>query len=133
VGFNKLLKRGIVIFAFSALFFIYRLYDPTENSNFPRCPFLYLTGYKCMGCGTQRAIHKLLNLDFIGAMKENALMVLSIPYLLIGFVFDSIRQPNAKIVKWRNILFGIKAIRIVLIFLISFWILRNIPSLQQYI
>lgn len=86
-----------------------------------------------MGCGTQRAIHKLLNLDFIGAMKENALMVLSIPYLLIGFVFDSIRQPNAKIVKWRNILFGIKAIRIVLIFLISFWILRNIPSLQQYI
>jgi hypothetical protein len=133
VDFKKQLIRVIVIIFFSVLVVVYWRYDPAERKYFPQCPFYYLTGYKCVGCGSQRAIHKLLNLDFQGALKDNFLMVLSIPYLLIGFVFDSLKKPNMEILKWRKTLFGSKAICLILIILISFWILRNVPVFQNYI
>jgi hypothetical protein len=115
------------------LIVVYWRFNPADNKFFPKCPFYWLTGYRCMGCGSQRAIHSLLNLNVGEAMRENILVVLSIPYLFTGFVFDSIKQPGAGILKWRKILYGYRAIIIVLIILVSFWILRNLPVFQNYI
>ncbi|MBO4446691.1 MAG: DUF2752 domain-containing protein [Bacteroidales bacterium] len=61
---------------------VYGLLDPAKVP-FPRCPFFVLTGLKCPGCGTQRALHCLLHLNIADAFRYNALMVLSIPVLAV--------------------------------------------------
>ena len=66
---------------------VYFLFDPATTP-FPRCPFLMLTGLKCPGCGSQRAIHSLLHLDIAAAWRYNALLVLSIPYVLLLVVAE---------------------------------------------
>jgi hypothetical protein len=90
-----------------------------------------MTGLKCPGCGSQRAIHYLLNFDILSAIKENAILVISIPYILTGVAFDSVKKSNENILKWRKILFGQKAIFVILSIIIAFWILRNITYCQQ--
>lgn len=85
-----------------------------------------MTGLKCPGCGSQRAIHYLLNLDIGQALRNNAVLVLFIPYLLMGLLFDSLKNPNDNILKWRKRLFGQRAILVILTVIIAFWILRNL-------
>lgn len=125
MNFNKVLKWGIAIIFISILAILYKSYNPTGNIYFPKCPFLELTGYKCPGCGSQRAIHYLLNIDILNAIKQNIILVISIPYILTGLVFDAIKKPNQNMLKWRKTLFGQKAIFIILSIITTFWILRN--------
>lgn len=73
--------------ALATALIVYFLFDPATTP-FPRCPFLMLTGLKCPGCGSQRAIHSLLHLDIAAAWRYNALLVLSIPYLLLLVVAE---------------------------------------------
>ena len=44
----------------AVLAIVYHKYNPSDFKLFPKCPFYVLTGLKCPGCGTQRAIHCLL-------------------------------------------------------------------------
>ena len=128
---KKLLKWGFALILLIVLALLYRSYNPIENSFFPRCSFRELTGYKCPGCGSQRAIHYLLNLEFYQAFKENVLLIISIPYLFAGFVFSLIKKPNERLLKFRKVFLGEKAIYIILTIIIAFWILRNITYCQQ--
>ncbi|MGM0407591.1 MAG: DUF2752 domain-containing protein [Bacteroidota bacterium] len=123
---NKITKWIIAIIVISVLAILYRNYNPNGNVYFPKCPFRELTGLKCPGCGSQRVVHYILNFDFYNAIKENVILVLSIPYIMTGFVFDSLKKPNENIIKWRKKLFGQKAIFLILSIIIAFWILRNI-------
>jgi len=123
---NKVFKWSIALILIIILAILYRTYNPTGNIYFPKCPFLELTGFKCPGCGSQRAIHYLLNFDILNAWKENALLVVSIPYILTGLIFDSLKNPNRYILKWRKTLFGQRAIFVILFIIITFWIVRNI-------
>lgn len=123
---RKILKWGIAIILVTILAILYRTYNPNGNVYFLKCPFREFTGLKCPGCGSQRAVHYLLNFDIFNAIKENVILVLSIPYILTGLVFDSLKKPNENILKWRKILFGRKAIFVILFIIIAFWILRNI-------
>ena len=127
---KKIIKWGVVIVIFTLLVYFYKRYNPINNNYFPKCPFRELTGYKCPGCGSQRAIHYLLNFDVKDALKENLLLVIFIPYLLIGFIFELKKNKNDKLLKWRKRLFGTKAIFIILFLIIAFWILRNITYCQ---
>lgn len=111
---------------------IYKMYNPSEDGRFPKCIFRSVTGYKCAGCGSQRAIHHLLNLEIGAALRENILMVLSIPYLVLGFILESMEQPGEKWLKWRKRLYGPRAILTVLIIVVIYWILRNIPYCAQH-
>jgi len=126
VDTKKVFKWLGVFLLFTALAVVYKTFNPLENNLFPKCPLLVTTGLQCPGCGSQRAIHHLLNFDLLNALKENAILVLSIPYVITGFTFDLIKEPNANTLKWRKRLFGQKAIFIILVIIISFWILRNI-------
>jgi hypothetical protein len=119
-------KKWLLISVIIVLVILYFIYSPQDKAFFPKCPVLYYTGLQCPGCGSQRAIHFLLHADIISALKANFLLVISIPYLILGFVFEQIKQPNKKILKWRKILYGYRAIIIVLIVIILFCILRNI-------
>lgn len=97
-----------------------------ESTWFPKCPFRTLTGLLCPGCGSQRAIHNLLNLDIRGAFEQNALLVLSIPYLLTGLYFELVKPSSTTLLAWRQRLFGQQAIKIILVVVICFWVLRNL-------
>jgi hypothetical protein len=126
VDIKKIIRLGIPIILIVFIAFFYRIYNPVENNYFPKCPFKEMTGYKCPGCGSQRAIHYLLNFNILKAFNENAILVISIPYLIIGFTFEMSKKVTDKHLKWRKILFGRKAIYLILNIIIAFWILRNL-------
>lgn len=119
----KLIATAIVLVALAVLF---TRYNPSESSFFPKCPFKQVTGLKCPGCGSQRAVHSLLNFDFVTASKMNLMLVISIPYLVLGFYFQSKKKLTESQLHWRKKLFGQKAIMIILFLVIGFWVLRNI-------
>ncbi len=83
------------------------------------------TSVKCPGCGAQRAIHYLLNFDILSAAKQNLLLVLSIPYIATGVVFDSLKTRNKAYLTWRKRLFGRQAVYVILALIGIFWMLRN--------
>ena len=133
MDYRALFKWSALIVLAGVLAYIYWHFDPTKESFFPVCPFLKLTGYRCIGCGSQRAIHDLLHLDFKAATSENILAVIFIPYLVTGFIFDMVKNKSEKLLKWRKALYGNRAIIIVLIIMISFWILRNVQPFEQWL
>lgn len=104
---------------------VYYSYSPEQSGFFPKCPFKYFTGYSCPGCGSQRAIHEILHLNFSKAFEYNALLMLSLPYMLVGFAFN-FDEIKTKFPKTRTFLFGQKAIFVVLAIVICFFIFRNI-------
>ena len=61
---------------------VYAVFDPNEVY-FPKCPVKLLTGLDCPGCGSQRALHALLNGDLAAAVSFNALLVAAIPLLAL--------------------------------------------------
>lgn len=107
-------------------YIFFKVFNPYEVDFFPTCPFLYLTGYKCPGCGSQRAIHYIFNFEFVNAARENLLLMFAIPYMIVGAWFDTIKVKTPKQLKIRRFLFGQKAIWLILVLVIGFWILRNI-------
>ena len=52
---------------------VVHLHDPTQPGNYPTCPFLWLTGWACPGCGTLRASHELTEGNVVGALAYNPL------------------------------------------------------------
>lgn len=72
---------GAVLLLLAA--YVYYSYDPSHSELFPKCPFLTLTGWKCPGCGSQRALHQLMHGNIVGAFQYNAMMVCAIPAVLI--------------------------------------------------
>ena len=73
-----LLCMGAVVFVLAVVLF---RYNPEEIPFFPRCPVFMLTGLKCPGCGTARAVHCILHGEVIQGMAFNPILVLAIPLL----------------------------------------------------
>lgn len=105
---------------------VYFCFNPSENAIFPKCPFLVLTGWKCPGCGSQRAIHSLLHLDFAGAFEYNILLVTSLPLIAILIYAELRREKHPHLyIKLHNTKFIWSYFAIV----IAWWIGRNIFAL----
>jgi len=121
-----------ILASFCLLFlaFLYKSYDPVDYSFFPKCPFLSLTGFKCPGCGSQRALHAILNLDFQSAISHNILTISFIPYLFFGIIIEKMNTESNKVISIKKLFFGQKAIYAVLFIILSFWLLRNILCLN---
>ena len=102
---------------------IYSTFDPSASRWFPRCPFLMLTGLKCPGCGTQRAIQALLHGDGLSALHFHALLPVSIPLLLLYGYAEVVRTRKPRFYNRVN---SVTAILAVLIVVIVWWIVRNI-------
>ncbi|MCY2687185.1 DUF2752 domain-containing protein [Salinimicrobium sp. TH3] len=105
---------------------VYAAFDPASSTFFPACPFHSFTGLMCPGCGSQRALHHLLNLQVQTAYSYNPLLVISLPYIMAGTVIDHYPNPPQKLLKWRQFFFGRTAILLILFVIIAFWILRNL-------
>lgn len=121
---KKYLNIGLLIIL-TGLAVLFFFLNPSEQIIFPKCVFHSLTGYHCPGCGSQRAIHSLLHLDFAGVVGNNFLFL---PAGLL-IIFHYIRQPLHKLFKWNlpNILYKKYTPIIILVVIILFWILRNLP------
>ena len=124
---NSLLKNKSVFFIiFLALILgvIYFVFDPSKGLFFPSCPFKSLTGFDCPGCGSQRAIHEILHLNFKKAFEYNALLVLAIPYILLFFIFN-MEWVKIRFPKTEKFLFGRNSLLMILAIVILFFIFRN--------
>lgn len=117
---NKLLLGSIVLLL---LVLVYYIFNPNDMAIFPKCPFLLLTGFKCPGCGSQRAIHCLLHFDIEGAVKYNLLLVASLPLIAVLTYAEIMRNKKpALYIK----LHDAKYIWAILFIVILWWVLRNI-------
>ena len=89
---RKTATCAIAAIAAAAGAVVYFTLDPATCAVFPRCPFYVLTGLKCPGCGSQRALHCLLHMDVIGAMRHNFMLVASLPLLALLAIGELLRK-----------------------------------------
>jgi hypothetical protein len=130
---RRIIGWSLALVAIGVIVVLYAIFDPATNALFPKCPFKMLTGLECPGCGSQRAIHRLLNLDFQGAISQNVLVMVAIPYMITGALFDLTGGRSEGVLRWRKRLFGATAIWIILAIIVIFTILRNVPYFEQWL
>jgi hypothetical protein len=149
---KKLIVFGLIFVVSIVLIILYGSLNPENHMWFPKCPFLWLTGFECPGCGSQRAVHHLLNLNIVDAIRANALLVFAIPYVLLLIFVDVRRRfylrtekfPSSGgvsrsdgvvrlhevsrsdgVVRLHNILHSSKAIWTVFAIIMFWWVFRN--------
>lgn len=67
----------------SCFVIVYYFFDPTHCQLAPKCPFWLITGYYCPGCGSQRAVHAILNGHIWEGIQYNYLLLPSLAYILL--------------------------------------------------
>jgi hypothetical protein len=102
-------------------------FNPASPANqfFPKCPFRLLTGWQCPGCGTTRACYQLLHLHPIAAFKLNPLMVLTLPFIIYGFLGFTKSAITGR--PQRRVFIPPMYLWAWLAIIIFFWIFRNTP------
>lgn len=108
-----------------ALALLYFFINPSEVDFLPKCPLYATTGIYCPGCGSQRATHQLLNLNFLGVLQQNALYIFGLLITAYHIIIEGINYLFKK--KIYNFIYHPKTPIVVLIIIILFWIARNIP------
>ena len=123
------MKRAVIISGILTVAIVaavvYFCYDPSKSQWFPQCIFFKFTGYKCPGCGTQRAIHSILNGDFAAAWHFNAALFVAIPIILLFVVAGWCRQ---KVPALHDILNSPLVAIIILVLVVLWWVGRNIVN-----
>ena len=99
--------------------------DPNEAGHYPTCPFLWLTGWYCPGCGSLRAVHALAHLDVGVALARNPLTVLAVPLLLWTFLRWTTHRARGTRRTWAAPAWVVWALLAVIL---GFWVLRNLPG-----
>ena len=122
---NKQSNLLIAVSLVLILGLFYFSYNPANTQFFPKCPVNYVTGLSCPGCGSQRAIHELLHLNFKQAFAYNPLLIAAIPYTALGIAFNT-ETLKTRYPKTRKFFYGQRALYVVLVVVILFFILRNI-------
>lgn len=121
----RFLKLAAVA-ASAAVLTVIGIFDPEKFSFFPKCPFLLLTGLKCPGCGSQRAIHQLLHLHVGEALHYNALAVVALPVLAFLLFAELFRRRFPRLALASS---GPAFSWSILVVVVLWWILRNIVTL----
>lgn len=117
---------SILLVAIAGLY-LYSQYNPENSPFFPKCPVYTLTGYKCPGCGSQRAFHHLFQGHLRTAFHYNPLMMLLAPYILLGVYIEYIANPTHPYVpRIRHIFFGKWAVFTLALLIALYTLLRNI-------
>lgn len=100
--------------------------DPNQAGHYPTCPFLWLTGWYCPGCGSLRAVHALAHGDAGTALSRNPLTVVFAVVLVLMWASWLQRAVTGRARRaapaW--------ALWLVLGVVCAFWVLRNLPGMQ---
>jgi hypothetical protein len=105
---------------------VLRVADPATSHLFPPCPFLWLTGWYCPGCGSLRAVHQLLLGNFRQAFAFNPLAVLSLPFVIYGAASHACFQLRGHYLP--HLFMHAAWIRGLATAIVIFAILRNLPG-----
>ena len=119
---NRFLRISILLVAAGALLLLYFFVEP-KNGILPKCFFHELTGLYCPGCGVQRSFHALLNGHVLTAIDYNLLFILFLPliiYFILAFTWGKKLSASSFIYK------PVFSFTVVIV-VVSFWVLRNIP------
>ena len=119
------INAAIALLAVAALIFYSFNVDTTQSELAPKCLFLKLTGFKCPGCGTQRALHTLVHFDIAGVAHYNMLLFFALPYLALLFYLQFFGGKK-RFPKLTKKIHSAKAIMAVFYIIITYWIARNI-------
>ena len=121
---RRIFAGTICLLTAGGLFLLY-IRNPAVPGFFPPCPFLLLTGFYCPGCGALRTLHELMHFHFAHAFELNSLVAISA--LPLGIYAA----------RWLLAFSGLLAMRArhlpkaayysVLVILLAFWFLRNLP------
>jgi len=104
---------------------VLRLFDPATSGIFPPCPFHYLTGLYCPGCGSLRAIHQLLHGNLEAAWAMNPLTVLLLPFVGSALAAEAIVQIRGRrLTRWILPAFWIQVLCGIIV---VFGVVRNLP------
>ncbi len=99
--------------------------DPNAPGNYPTCPFLFITGLSCPGCGSLRALHALAHGDLATAMSRNPLTLAGIAILAFLWVAWLRRSVTGAPRRWAAPPW---LLRTFLGLVVAFWVLRNLPG-----
>ena len=102
-----------VFFAVAAGIVMYFHY-PALMRYFPPCPFHFVTGLHCPGCGATRAAYRLLHGDLAGAARCNLLLLPALGFLL----WLCLRKKET---------LHPAVMTVFIVLAVLFWILRNLP------
>lgn len=124
-NYTPVILKSIAVLVVISLYTFFDARSP--GSFFPQCPFHALTGLFCPGCGSQRALSALLHGNFIDALHDNFLAMISLPVLLFAATVYSLNFFREKKLK-QSIFYKTWFVWTVLSAVILFTILRNIPA-----
>ena len=98
--------------------------DPNQAGHYPTCPFKWLTGYSCPGCGSLRAVHDLATGQVGAALHRNPLTVLAVPFLVVmwGLWVQRRMTGRSRRVAPAWVLWTLLGV------ILTFWLLRNLPG-----
>jgi hypothetical protein len=99
--------------------------DPNVGGHYPTCPFLFVTGWYCPGCGSLRALHALAHLDLATAVARNPFAVAMVPLLVAIWLRWAGRSATGR---RRSTAAHPALIWALLGLVVVFWVLRNLPG-----
>lgn len=99
--------------------------DPNVAGHFPTCPFLWVTGWYCPGCGALRAMHALGHGDVMTALARNPFAVVAAGYIVTTWVLWLRRTVTGRQQSWLAPAWVLNG---VLGLILAFWVLRNLPG-----
>ncbi len=119
---RKTVVAALVVAVVIAAIAVYKIFDPMESSIFPKCVFYSVTGLKCPGCGTQRALHAMLTGDLAAAWHYNAFWVVMLPVIALLLGAEGLRKRAPRLYVAVNSKWVVAA---VLVAVVAWWIARN--------
>ncbi len=123
MGKSRAVKIGVFVALLILVAIVYFGINPATSKYVPKCGFLVISGYKCPGCGCQRAIHSLLHGNFVDALRYNAFFVVAIPVIILYLLNDYTQLIPSKV---GEVITHHYTIAILGVLLVLWWILRNV-------
>ena len=125
---RKLSTKTIVAIALAAttvfvLFAIYFYKVNPESGPSLKCAFKAFTGYDCPGCGSQRAFHAIMHLEFAKAWHFNPFVFFAVPATIFYFIVETILPRKGAVYRLATHPITLSAI---LFAIIAWWIIRNL-------
>lgn len=108
------IRPAVVFCAIIVVIIVAALVTDSNTEWLPKCIFHECTGLLCFGCGSTRAVHALVQGDWVYSVRCNALLLPSLAWLLALCLVKEVETFN-------RLLYAGLAI------LVAYMVLRNIP------